>query len=58
MCEPRSRQNYNLAADLGDSMEYTHWLGVREEFSVHFVHGCEIVHVGKEDVDLDCLGKA
>lgn len=39
-------------------MDYTDRLGIRKEFGVHFVHSREVVHVGKEDVDLDCLGKA
>ena len=39
-------------------MEYTDRLRVREELGVDFVHSCEVVHVGKEDIDLDRLGKA
>ena len=58
MCEPNLCQNRNLASGLCVSMEYTDRLRVREELSVNFVYSCEVVHVGKEDVDLDGLGKA
>lgn len=37
---------------------YTDRFRVWEELGVDFVHSCEVVHVGKEDVDLDRLGKA
>lgn len=58
MCEPRSCQNGDLASGLDGSIEYTNRLGIREEFGVDFVHSSEVVHVGKEDINLDRLGKA
>jgi hypothetical protein len=58
MCEPNLCQNCNLASGLCVFMEYTDRLRVREELGVNLIHSCEIVHVGKKDVNLDRLGEA
>jgi len=39
-------------------LEYTDRLGVWEVFAIDLVHRSEIIHVDKEDVDLDRLGEA
>lgn len=38
--------------------EDTHWLRVGEELRVDFIDSREILHVRKENIDLDCLGEA
>lgn len=51
-------RNCDPSSDLWFLIEYTDRFRVREELGVYFVHSREVVHVGKEDVDLDRLGKA
>lgn len=51
-------RNRTLAIDSYYLTEYTYRLRVREELGVDFVDSREVVHVGKEDIDLDRFGKA
>ena len=59
MCEPDDQPVSIDRANIPKSMRYsTYRLRVREELCVDLVHCSEVVHVCKEDVDLDCLCEA
>jgi hypothetical protein len=47
----------NQCRDVSRGKEITDWFRVWEELRVDFIDSSEVVHVGKEDIDLDCLGK-